>query len=179
MSAPLGTIAVLCLVVGLGGCGGGDRAGGASGSRAGTPPARTAPSRPDAPAEARRPAPGAAVRVIRAWAVALRRGDVRRASSYFAVPATVRQASAFRLRTRAAVRYFNRTLPCGGRLERTRAVGRYTVATFLLTERPGGNCGSGVGQRAAAAFLVRRGRIVRWLRVPVPAGDEGVQGPTI
>ena len=46
-----------------------------------------------------------------------------------------------------------------------------------LTDRPGGNCGSGTGNTAKAAFEIRDGKIVKWLRVmdgetpQTPRGD--------
>ena len=50
----------------------------------------------------------------------------------------------------------------------------------MLTERPGrGKCGTGVGNEAYTAFLIRRHKIVQWRRVVKPepestpvAGDE-------
>jgi hypothetical protein len=119
---------------------------------------------------ARRPAPAAGspeARVIARWADTLRAGDARAAARLFAVPATVANGEPpRRLTTAAQVVAFNESLPCGARLVRTRRRGRYTVATFRLTERRGGDCGLGVGDIAATAFRLRRGKIVEWLRVP-------------
>ena len=77
------------------------------------------------------------------------------------------------LRSRAAVRAFNESLPCGARLLSTRRRDRYTIATFRLTERVGGDCGAGVGGTAATAFRLRGGKIVEWLRVPARGGPAG------
>ena len=42
----------------------------------------------------------------------------------------------------------------------------FTIAPFVLTERPGpGTCGAGVGNTTRTAFRVRGGRITDWLRV--------------
>ena len=113
-----------------------------------------------------RDAPPAPEDVIRAWTDDLRRGDVDAATDRFAVPAIVANGTPrITLRTRAEVRFFNDTLPCGGRLLRTERQGRLIVGTFELTERPGGNCGSGTGHVASTAFEIRDGKIVRWLRV--------------
>ena len=110
--------------------------------------------------------------VIRRWSDTLRSGDVDGATRLFAVPATVANGGApQRLTTRRAIRAFNESLPCGARLLRTRHRSGYTVATFRLTERRGGDCGEGVGAIAATAFVVHRGRIREWLRVP--AGERG------
>jgi hypothetical protein len=110
--------------------------------------------------------------VIRRWSNTLRSGDVAGAARLFAVPATVSNGGApQRLTTRAEIRFFNESLPCGARLLRTRHRSGYTVATFRLTERRGGDCGRGVGEIAATAFVVHRGRIREWLRVPAE-GDR-------
>ena len=109
--------------------------------------------------------------VIKAWADTLRSGDVNGAAGYFSVPALVQNGTPpLSLMTRAEVRAFNRSLPCGARLLRTYAAGRYTAAVFRLTERPGpGRCGSGTGETARTAFLVRNGKIREWRRLPDPA----------
>jgi hypothetical protein len=112
--------------------------------------------------------------VIRGWADALRRGRVERAVRYFAIPSVVSNGtSPIRLTSRAEVRFFNRTLPCGAKVVRTEDTGAFVVATFRLTERPGrGRCGSGVGGEASTAFLIRRHRIVQWRRVVEPGPAE-------
>jgi hypothetical protein len=112
------------------------------------------------------------VGVIRGWANALRAGKVGAASAFFATPVKVLDG-VNPLRTlpdRRSVREFNAGLPCGAKIFGTkRGQGRYVIATFRLTERPGsGHCGSGVGELAAAAFLIRRRHIVEWLRGPDP-----------
>jgi hypothetical protein len=106
--------------------------------------------------------------VIRAWADTLRRGDVERAATYFAIPSTVSNGTPpVKLESRAEVEFFNRTLPCGARLIGTEPAPRgFFIATFRLTERPGeGSCGSGTGETARTAFRVRDGHITEWLRV--------------
>jgi hypothetical protein len=112
------------------------------------------------------------VAVIRGWSDALRAGRVTKAASYFALPVIVYDGTnpTRGLPDRAAVEQFNRGLPCGARLiETQRGANALVIATFRLTERPGpGTCGSGTGERAATAFLIRDNRIVQWLRVAVP-----------
>jgi hypothetical protein len=151
--------AVLALAFGACGGGGGDRA--ATPTPTPTPTARPSP---DTPAE-----PDAAdVAVVRAWADTLRRGHVRAAARYFALPSVVSNGTApIRLESRAAAEFFNRTLPCGAKLIDTEPAARgFFIATFRLTERPGaGRCGSGTGETARTAFRVRDDRITEWLRV--------------
>ena len=131
-------------------------------------PAERATPEAEREASAKRADPGD-VRVVRAWADSLRRGDVRGAARYFALPSRVANGTApIRLTTRADARFFNRTLPCGARLIKTEAAAHgFLIATFRLTERPGkGECGAGTGATARAAFRVRRHHITDWLRVP-------------
>jgi hypothetical protein len=133
-----------------------------------TSPPATAGEAPAAPSTSTGgPAPADQVRVIRRWADLLRQGHVTAASRLFSIPTVVANPGPrFQLGTRAEVKFFNRTLPCGGRLVDSELRGRYVIATFVLTERPGGSgCGTGVGARAQTAFLIRGHRIVEWLRV--------------
>jgi len=146
----------------LAGCGGDDA------------PATTAAGTSPAPVVA----PGvsrAATDVVRRWADTLRRGDVTAAARFFAVPSLVANGGPpRRLRTKAAILRFNRSLPCGARLLRTdRARHGFVIATFVLTERPGpGTCGAGPDATARTAFRVRDGLIVDWLRVQdLPAAE--------
>jgi hypothetical protein len=137
-----------------------------------------APAENDRPASASPPEHRDAA-VIRRWSNTLRAGDVRAAARLFAVPATVANGGApQRLTTRESIRVFNESLPCGARLLRTRHKDGYTVATFRLTERRGADCGSGVGAVAATAFVVHRGRILEWLRLPDPGADPPVDTST-
>ena len=109
-------------------------------------------------------------RVIRRWSDLLRHGQVDAAAALFAVPVTVANGTPpVRLVSRPEVAAFNESLPCGARLLSTTRRAPYTVATFRLTNRPGGGgCGPGTGEKAATAFRIERGRIVEWLRVPIP-----------
>lgn len=119
------------------------------------------------PPPARDPSPAA---VIRAWANALRTGNVDAAAQFFALPSVVSNGTPpITLRSRAQVKRFNESLPCGAVLERTYRDGRYTAAVFRLTERPGpGRCGAGTGASARTAFLVRDGKIRQWRRLAEP-----------
>ena len=118
-----------------------------------------------------------AVQVIKGWADELRSGDVSAASERFAIPAIVQNGTApLRLTTRPQVETFNQSLPCGARLTAARTSGKYTIATFVLTERPGpGECGNGVGEAAKTAFVIHEGHITEWRRVVdiEPTGPTG------
>ncbi len=167
-----GVLALLAL--GVAACGGGD----SDGDRAGAPKATPQPTavpedtaQPDEatePDEAEEADPGA-VRIVRAWADTLRRGDVRGASRYFALPSRVSNGTPMlNLKTRRMVRLFNRSLPCGAKVIASEPAPKgFVYVTFELTERPGpGSCGSGTGNTARTAFRVRAGHITDWLRVP-------------
>ena len=135
--------------------------------------------------EASGPTPGlppghVSVLVIDEWVKTLSHGDVSGAADLFALPSVVENGTPpFSLRTRADAIDFNRSLPCGAKLVRARPDGRFIAATFRLTERPGGDCGSGVGELARTAFLIRDGKIVEWRRLPDPGGGAGPSGPIV
>ncbi len=103
--------------------------------------------------------------VLSGWASAVRRGDVDRASRYFAVPAIVARSRAFELENRDEIRNFNDQLPCGERLVAVRHDGRYVVGTFRLTQRSGHDC-TASGQLARVAFVIRGHRFTEWREVP-------------
>jgi hypothetical protein len=117
-----------------------------------------------------------AVKVIQQWSDELRSGDIQAASDEFAIPSFVQNGTPLlELRTRAQVETFNQSLPCGARLTGASTSGRFTVATFVLTERPGpGRCGGGVGEAAKTAFVIQAGHIREWRRVV----DTEPTGPT-
>ena len=159
---------LLALALGAAGCGG---SGGED---------KPAKPRPGAGGRAAHTAKAADVRVIRGWVDTLRAGHVSAAAGYFAVPAVVQNGTPpVRLRTLAEVRAFNKDLPCGAKLLRTVAAGRYVAAVFRLTERPGGRCGSGRGQRAATAFVIRAGKIAEWRRIPLPPQPSSPPGEKV
>jgi hypothetical protein len=126
----------------------------------------------------------AQAKVIRAWAGALRGGDVAGASALWALPSTAQNATApLRLRSRADVRAFNASLPCGAVVTQSRAGAHgFTIVTVRLTHRRGADCGPGVGGVARTAIRVHDGRIAEWYRLPddprapVPDTDGG---PTV
>ena len=154
------------LVIAAAGCGGDDDPKPAPGAGAS---GQSAPGRSAATSDAR---------VIRRWSDLLRRGQVDDASALFAVPATVANGTGpIRLGSPPEVRAFNDSLPCGARLLSTTRRAPYTVGTFELTGLPGGDCGPGTGEKAATAFRIEHGRIVEWLRVPVPPDTPKPEPP--
>ncbi len=175
-----------CLLIGACGGGGNPRPPATSSS---TPRAQTPATDPLAlpagvPRSATGPADPRAARTIRAWAQALGRGDVTRAVSYWAVPAKIQNATpVLTLASKADLRLFNGSLACGAVLTGAGSARGYTIATFRLTERRGGDCGSGTGHSARTAILVRGGRITGWYRLPdagtAPGGDATTNAPII
>jgi hypothetical protein len=150
-------VALVGAAIAVAGCGGGDGA-----DRQGTAPS----------------AGPEAAKVIRHWADTLRRGDVDGAAGLFALPSVVSNGTPpITLRTRADARLFNSSLPCGAKLVKTSSAGRFTTATFRLTERPGrGSCGAGTGLTARTTFVIGGGKIREWRRVP---NQPTPSGPTV
>src|SRR5437016_2608569 len=81
------------------------------------------------------PAAAGSVRVIRRWSSALRRGDVRAAAQYFALPSVMINGPdsagdmvALTIRTRSEAIAANAGLPCGARFISADQRGRYTNA---------------------------------------------------
>ncbi len=169
----LSAAAVAALIAGgCGGGGGGSDAVSTQGTGQGSSGAQSGPA--TAPAPRLRPAAATATRVIQGWSDALRRGDVDRATDYFGLPSIVQNNSPpVTIKQRAEARAFNLSLPCGAQLERAYRIGRYTAAVFRLTDRPGAECGTGIGNEAATAFVIRNGKIREWRRLQDPvAGGE-------
>jgi hypothetical protein len=129
--------------------------------------------------ESKLPSGHEGVAVIEGWVETLAEGDVEAAADYFAVPSVAENGTPpVTLRSHADVIAFNRSLPCGARLIKARPEGRFIVATFRLTERSGGDCGSGIGELARTAFVIRDGKIAEWHRLPDPPDVED-SGPIV
>lgn len=167
---------VICTLA-LGACGGGssdDEP--ARGATTPQPRQQAPPSVPGGPLDlpsgvplrATRDGDPRAIKVIRLWTDALRRSDVRAASALWAVPSKVQNGTpVLTLASVADVRLFNDSLSCGSQLVSAQgARNGFTVAVFKLTQRPGADCGTGVGNDARTAILVRGGRIAEWYRLP-------------
>jgi hypothetical protein len=126
------------------------------------------------------PATASDEQVIRLWADTLRHGDVAGAAAMFGLP-TITQIQPglpfLQLRTRAAARAFNASLPCGAVLLRTEREKGLTVGVFRLSNRPGATC-DGTGAIARTGFVIEKGRITHWIRLPnKPSDDQTPQTP--
>jgi hypothetical protein len=189
-------LAVCCAIAaaGVAGCGGGS--GGSTVDTGDTTPGVPPPTTETTPAtspldlprtvpqRATGPADPAATRVIRRWLAALDRGDVRRAAHFFALPSKFQNTGTPVLTVDSETERIaiNLSLTCGARAIETGGAGRYTIVTFRLIERPGGDCGTGTGATARGAILVARGRIREWYRLPdepggPPASPAAPSGP--
>ncbi|MGZ4297628.1 MAG: hypothetical protein ACXVE4_10310, partial [Solirubrobacteraceae bacterium] len=146
-------------------------------------PAPVAPPTPARP-QAARPADARTVAVIRHWADALRRGDVRGAARYFEIPSVFAPGpdQEVTIHSLAEAEAANATLPCGAKLiSVTRVGGPLVQALFRLTARPGRGgsaCSSGAGDTARTNFVIRSGRIRVWLRAPDQPGDNQAPSPS-
>jgi hypothetical protein len=83
-----------------------------------------------------------------------------------------------------ALRSGNVSLSCGAVATEMGGAGVYTIVTFRLTERKGGNCGTGVGGKARGAIRVERRHIKEWYRLPdEPGGAQqappAASGPVV
>jgi limonene-1,2-epoxide hydrolase len=106
--------------------------------------------------------------VVRAWSAALNENRNEAAAKLFAPNAHVIQPGVdVRLSTHAIAVGFNDALPCAGKITRLDVKGNRVVATFVLGQRPKHRC-DGPGIKAAALFVVRRGKIELWQQVAVP-----------
>ena len=118
--------------------------------------------------------------VIGAWVETLSDGDVEHAADFFALPSTVENGTPpLQLSTHNDAVAFNRSLPCGAELVRARPDGPLITATFRLTERPGGDCGPGVGGLARTSFRIEDDKITEWRRLPDAGGEPAPGGPVV
>jgi hypothetical protein len=157
----------------LAGCGGG--------KHAATPRATsTAPRDPNAdlripshvPRQAQGQADQASVRVIARWLKVLRSGDEQRAARFWATGAKFQNSTpVLTIDTPIEKLAIQRSLPCGARIKEAGGPRPFVVLVFLLTQRRGGNCGSGVGHTARGAIRVAHGQIVEWYRLPDDPGQ--------
>lgn len=176
------TAVVLAAAVLLAGCG--SDSGSRAEPEAGSPtdseevapdvPGESDPTDPDRPPPDIEDADPEAFAVIEEWAATLARGDEEGAAELFALPSIVENGPVVtRIEAREDAVAFNRTLSCGAIPLSAQTTGRITSVTFELIERPGGECGGGVGAEAATSFVIEDGRIAEWRRVPTERERRG------
>jgi hypothetical protein len=109
--------------------------------------------------------------IVRAWSRRLNANDNKGAAALFAPGARLIQGVDVRLTPALAVAW-NESLPCGGTIIGMTRNGNRVRATFVLKERPKHKC-DGPGEKAAAVFVVKNGKIVFWQQVPVKQTGVG------
>lgn len=118
--------------------------------------------------------PAATKRIVRAWSQRLNAYDNAGVARLFARPAIfVQNGSAFRLETYAEIATWHRLLPCAGQIVSITVKGDVATAVFVLANGKHRRCAAS-GEKAAAVFRVRGGKIVSWAQIPVPAGSGPV-----
>jgi hypothetical protein len=169
----------LCAVLAAG-CGGSSETAGRARTQT-APPLAPAPRTPlelpeGIPLAAAGPADPADASVVRAWSKALRAGDVAAATALWAVPSKVQNGTpVLHLSTRDYVRVFNASLPCGSVVTATGGANGFTIATFRLTQRKGGDCDAAPDATARSAIRVRGGKIAEWYRLPDDPDAPGLR----
>jgi hypothetical protein len=157
----------------LAGCGG-------SNHHSATTP-RTTPADPNAdlkipkhvPRRAQGKADAKSVKVIARWLKVLRSGDEIKAAEFWATGAKFQNATpVLTIDTPIEKIAIQQSLPCGARIKKAGGPAPFVVLVFVLTERPGGDCGTGVGQTARGAIRVAHGQIVEWYRLPDDPNQE-------
>lgn len=115
------------------------------------------------------------VKVIEDWIGALDRGDINAAAGYFAIPSVAENGVLLRIRSLDDAKLFNAGLPCGAHVVKAVSAGKFTTATFRLSERrgPGAGCGPGTGGKAQTSFVIRDGKIAEWRRVGAGGPQTG------
>jgi hypothetical protein len=115
------------------------------------------------------PPPSSPAAIVRAWSSALNANHNAAAARLFAPNARILQGPLdARLTSPQLARAFNASLPCAGRIVRLTVEGNRATATFVLGHRPRHTCTAARGEKAAAVFVVRAGKIVLWEQVQVP-----------
>jgi hypothetical protein len=129
------------------------------------------------PRQARGEADPAAVKVIARWLRALRSGDEAKAASFWATGAKFQNATpVLTIDTPIEKLAIQKSLTCGAKIREAGGPKPFVVLVFVLTQRPGGDCGTGTGHTARGAIRVAHGQIVEWYRLP---DDPGQQQPDV
>jgi SnoaL-like domain len=112
--------------------------------------------------------------IVRQWSAALNSNHNAAAAKLFAPGARIVQPGVDVKASPKLALAFNISLPCAGRIVRMTVKGDTVVATFVLGQRPKHKCSAKPGEKAAAVFVVRNGKIVLWEQVAVPAAPSGL-----
>ena len=159
------TTLILSVTV-LAGCGGGDHK---------TTTTNTTPASSNAdlrlPAHVPRRAAGqadpAAVKVIARWLRVLQHGDEAKAARFWATGAKFQNATpVLTIDTPIEKLAIQKSLPCSARIKEAGGPAPFVVLVFVLTQRRGGDCGTGAGHTARGAIRIAHGRIAEWYRLP-------------
>src|SRR5206468_3152446 len=138
------TAIVLLSMTALAGCGGSNH------HTASTP--RTTPSDPNAdlmipshvPRRAHGKADTSSVKVIAGWLRVLRKGQEAKAATYWATGAKFQNATpVLTIDTPIEKLAIQKSLPCGARIKKAGGPAPFVVLVFVLTQRRGGDCGTG------------------------------------
>jgi hypothetical protein len=117
-----------------------------------------------------------AISIIRRWLRALRKGDIARAASFFAIPSRFQNGTpVLHLDSPTEVLAVNVSFPCGAVATRFTAAGSFTLVRFRLTSRANGDCRGAEGHTTGGAIRVSGGRIREWYRLYDP--EEAKPGP--
>jgi hypothetical protein len=112
--------------------------------------------------------PAATKRIVRTWSERLNAYDNAGVARLFARPAVfVQGGAALRLETYSDIALWHSLLPCAGRIVSISVKGENATAVFVLANGKHRRCDA-PGQKAAAVFRIRRGKILAWVQVPVP-----------
>jgi len=112
--------------------------------------------------------PAATKQVVRAWSKRLNAYDNAGAARLFARPALfVQGGAALRLETSSDIALWHSLLPCAGRVVSITVKGETATAVFVLANGKHRRCDA-PGQKAAAVFRIRHGKILAWAQIPVP-----------
>jgi hypothetical protein len=139
----------------------------------------------DVPLRADGDAPAPEEAVVRGWLEALSAGRVAQAARLFAVPSRFQNFSTVaRIRTPRQALAVTASLPCGAEVTEIGGAEGFVIYEAELTDRPGGDCGQGVGGVVRGAVRVEDGRMTEWYRLPdrsQPRSGERVipSGPII
>jgi hypothetical protein len=111
--------------------------------------------------------------VARSWSASLDRNDNEAAARLFATNARIVQNTVLAFASRADAVRWNSQLPCGGKiLSVFHESATDVLVVFKLESRPHHACDA-PGQKAAALFRVRDGKIVLWHQTEVPPPADG------